>query len=125
MNEQQNVKRVQEIYAAFGRGDVAFIVSQLTDDIHWVSHFDSVVPWSGDFSGKERIPHFSRQFFSPWMSKHSSLMSGLQKVILSCHWESLDAVSAPPTNVPAHAGSSSGSFVMPRSFRTSSFMILP
>jgi uncharacterized protein len=63
MNEQQNVKRVQEIYAAFGRGDVAFIVSQLTDDIHWVSHFDSVVPWSGDFSGKERIPHFFEAIF--------------------------------------------------------------
>jgi ketosteroid isomerase-like protein len=56
MSEQQNVKTIQKVYAAFGRGDVAFIVDQLTDDIRWMSHFDPVVPWSGDFSGKERIP---------------------------------------------------------------------
>jgi ketosteroid isomerase-like protein len=35
MNEQQNVKTIQEVYAAFGRGDVAFIVTQLTGDIRW------------------------------------------------------------------------------------------
>ena len=63
MNEQQNVKTIQEVYAAFGRGDVAFIVAKLTDDIRWVSHFDSVVPWSGDFSGKERIPDFFDAIF--------------------------------------------------------------
>ena len=56
MSEQQNVETIQEVYAAFRLGDVAFIVAKLTDDIRWVSHFDSVVPWSGDFSGKERIP---------------------------------------------------------------------
>lgn len=27
MNEQKNVKTIQEIYAAFGRGDVAFITN--------------------------------------------------------------------------------------------------
>ena len=58
MNEQQNVKTIQEAYAAFGRGDVASIVAKLTDDIRWVSHLESVVPWSGDFSGIERIPDF-------------------------------------------------------------------
>ena len=63
MNEQQNVQTIQEVYAAFGRGDVAFIVAKLTDDVRWVSHFDSVVPWSGDFSGKERIPDFFEAIF--------------------------------------------------------------
>jgi ketosteroid isomerase-like protein len=63
MNEQQNVGTVQDIYEAFGRGDVQFIVDQLTDDIHWVSHFDALVPWAGDFSGKERVPLFFEAIF--------------------------------------------------------------
>ncbi len=63
MSEQQNVQVIQEIYAAFGRGDVASILSQLTDDVQWVSHFDPVVPWGGDFSGKERVPAFFDAIF--------------------------------------------------------------
>jgi hypothetical protein len=65
MSEQQNLKTIQEVYEAFGRCDVAFIVDQLTDDIRWVSHFDPVVPWSGDFSGKNGFRTSSRRFFSP------------------------------------------------------------
>jgi ketosteroid isomerase-like protein len=63
MSNQQNVKTIQEIYAAFSRGDVAFIVTRLTDDIRWVNHFDSIVPWGGDFSGIERIPAFFEAIF--------------------------------------------------------------
>jgi uncharacterized protein len=63
MTEQQNIDTIQELYAAFGRGDVAFIVDKLTDDIRWVSHFDSVVPWNGDFSGKDRVPRFFEAIF--------------------------------------------------------------
>jgi ketosteroid isomerase-like protein len=58
MSEQQNVRTVQQVYDAFGRGDVAFIVGQLTDDVRWVTHLDAVVPWSGDFSGKANVPRF-------------------------------------------------------------------
>jgi ketosteroid isomerase-like protein len=62
MNEQ-NVKTIQELYAAFGRGDVSFIVSKLADDVSWVSQTDSIVPWSGDFSGKDQIPRFFEAIF--------------------------------------------------------------
>ena len=63
MSEQQNVKTVQAVYAAFGRGDVAFIVGQLTDDVRWVSHFDAIVPWGGNFSGKDQIHRFFEAIF--------------------------------------------------------------
>lgn len=63
MSTEENVKTIQDIYAAFGRGDVAFIVSQLTDDVRWVSHFDAVVPWGGDFSGTSRTPAFFDAIF--------------------------------------------------------------
>lgn len=58
MAEQQNVALVTKLYEAFGRGDTAFIIDQLTDDVRWVSHFEPIVPWGGDFSGKTQVPRF-------------------------------------------------------------------
>ena len=52
MSEHDNVARIVKLYEAFGRGDVAYILDQLTPDVRWVSHFESIVPWGGDFSGK-------------------------------------------------------------------------
>jgi ketosteroid isomerase-like protein len=51
------------MYEAFGRADVAFIVAKLTDDVKWISHSDSIVPWSGDFSGKTQVPRFFEAIF--------------------------------------------------------------
>lgn len=58
MSESDNVARVVKIYEAFGRGDVPFIIEQLTDDVRWTTHFDPVVPWSGNYHGKAAVPGF-------------------------------------------------------------------
>jgi len=58
MSEKDNVARVVKIYEAFGRGDIPFIVDQLTDDVAWSTHFDPIVPWSGDYDGKAAVPRF-------------------------------------------------------------------
>ena len=58
MSEQQNIETVGKLYEAFGRGDVAHIVDQCTDDVRWMSHFDAIVPWAGDFSGKANVSKF-------------------------------------------------------------------
>jgi ketosteroid isomerase-like protein len=63
MSEQANVERIQDIYAAFGRGDVGHIVGQLSDDVRWVTHLEPEVPWSGDFSGKASVPRFFEAIF--------------------------------------------------------------
>ena len=34
------------------------LVDQLTDDVRWISHFDPIVPWGGDYSGKQNVPRF-------------------------------------------------------------------
>ena len=85
MNEQQNIKTIEEVYAAFGRGDAASIVAKLTDDVRWVSHFDAVVPWGGDFSGKDRVPGFFDAIFNSvdieafepeeWITEGNSVVS--------------------------------------------------
>lgn len=59
-----NRKTIEDVYAAFGRGDVAFILNQLTDDVRWNTHMESVVPWAGDYSGKTQVPKFFEAIFS-------------------------------------------------------------
>lgn len=64
MNEHNNIETIQQVYSAFGRGDVNFIVSQLTDDVAWKGHFAEQVPWAGDYSGKANVPKFFDAIFS-------------------------------------------------------------
>lgn len=50
-----NTAQVATIFEAFGRGDVGFILGELTDDVRFVSHLDPAVPWAGEFVGKEQV----------------------------------------------------------------------
>ena len=58
MAASDNVTLIGRIYEAFGRGDIGYIIDQLTDDVRWVSHLEPIVPWSGDYSGKTNVPKF-------------------------------------------------------------------
>jgi ketosteroid isomerase-like protein len=58
MSAEENARVVESLFEAFGRGDVAYILDQLVDDVHWVAHLDPSVPWSGDYSGKGNVPRF-------------------------------------------------------------------
>jgi ketosteroid isomerase-like protein len=50
---------VQRIYEAFGQGDVATILSLVTDDVDWASCPGSTVaPWHGVLQGKAALPRF-------------------------------------------------------------------
>lgn len=53
-----NTQRVQAIFEAFGRGDVAYILDQLDDDVRFVSHLDPIVPWAGQFDGKTEVSRY-------------------------------------------------------------------
>jgi uncharacterized protein len=56
------IRTVQEIYEAFGRGDVGFILDQLTDDVDWASAPDSTVaPWHGVRRGRDQVPSFFKE----------------------------------------------------------------
>jgi uncharacterized protein len=47
MSEQDNVQACQDMYAAFGRGDVAGIVSALSEGAQLHHGGSGVVPWGG------------------------------------------------------------------------------
>jgi uncharacterized protein len=53
------IETVQGMYEAFGRGDVGFILDQLTDDVDWASCPGSdIAPWHGIHRGKAEVPNF-------------------------------------------------------------------
>jgi ketosteroid isomerase-like protein len=59
MNEQANTKLVQDMYAAFGRGDIQTILDHLASDVEWVLDGPSTIP----FAGKRKGPVQVRGFF--------------------------------------------------------------
>jgi ketosteroid isomerase-like protein len=56
--EIENTEQITKIFEAFGRGDVAYILDQLADDVRFVSHLDPVVPWAGEYAGKDNVALF-------------------------------------------------------------------
>ena len=58
MSEQDNVAAISKIFEAFGKGDIPYIIGQLHDDVRWIVYQDKVVPTSGDWSGKAKVPGF-------------------------------------------------------------------
>ena len=54
-----NVKKVQELYAAFGRGDIAMILDNVADDVTWGTETDvTEVPWYAIRRGREGVADF-------------------------------------------------------------------
>ena len=57
MNE--NVEKLQELYAAFGRGDIASILDNVTDDVEWgVDTVATEVPWYRLTRGRDGVAAF-------------------------------------------------------------------
>jgi ketosteroid isomerase-like protein len=53
------IETVQQIYAAFGRGDVPFILAKLADDVQWeYATFPNPVPWLQPLQGRDQVPRF-------------------------------------------------------------------
>ena len=57
-SEIDNTEHVTKIFEAFGRGDIPYILDQLTEDARFVSHLDPIVPWAGEFKGKDGVAGF-------------------------------------------------------------------
>jgi ketosteroid isomerase-like protein len=56
------VQKIQNLYAAFGRGDVPTILSYLGEDVEWDNSrvASRECPWNGNFSGRTHVPGFFR-----------------------------------------------------------------
>jgi len=62
---EDNIKVIQSIYEAFGRGDVEAILAAVTDDVDWASEASSnVAPWYAPHEGKDGVAAFFQEFGS-------------------------------------------------------------
>ena len=63
MSETQNTKIVQDMYVAFGRGDVTALIGSLADNIVWLGVYGTGphVPTSGERRGKAAVEEFFKQ----------------------------------------------------------------
>lgn len=58
MSEKDNLRIVQESYAAFGRGDLAAVLAGLADDVEWQHPEVENVPWAVACRGKDAVAGF-------------------------------------------------------------------
>ena len=62
MSAESNIKNIQAIYGAFGRGDVQAILENLTEDVKWGiqsrSNAGKSVPWHEQLVGNRNVPKF-------------------------------------------------------------------
>ena len=58
MDERENQRLVERIYAAFGRGDMQMILDHLADDVRWSHPGPGAVPWGGFRKGKDQVLEF-------------------------------------------------------------------
>ncbi len=58
--QTNNATTVASIYEAFGRGDIPYIISQLSDNCKWVGSGEGYLPAGGKYKGKDVQNFFKR-----------------------------------------------------------------
>jgi ketosteroid isomerase-like protein len=53
MSTQDNLKTVQDIYAAFGKGDIPGILNVLAGDVEWQQPAGGEPPFAGTYHGRD------------------------------------------------------------------------
>jgi ketosteroid isomerase-like protein len=65
VDSETNIKTIQMVYEAFGRGDVATILANVTDDVDWATEASGTgAPWYGGHHGPEGVRAFFTEFGS-------------------------------------------------------------
>jgi ketosteroid isomerase-like protein len=55
VSEQDNVQQAKDAYAAFGRGDIAGVMRDMSDDVEWIIPGPADLPNAGTFRGKQAV----------------------------------------------------------------------
>ena len=65
MSADDNIKTIQTMYEAFGRGDIAAILDAVSENVDWASETTSTgAPWYGVRHGKAEVAAFFDAFGS-------------------------------------------------------------
>jgi len=63
MNEQENVRVIQDLFAAFGRGDAQGALAMLAEDVDWQSPVTRTYPPEITWASPRHTPQQVAQFF--------------------------------------------------------------
>jgi uncharacterized protein len=84
MAGEQNVESAKKAYAAFSSGDSAGAMTDMADDIEWVTPGNSAV--SGTLHGKEEVGRFWAQLAEKgFTTEPQHWFSDEQRVVVLCH----------------------------------------
>jgi ketosteroid isomerase-like protein len=63
MSGEVNIKIIQGVYEAFGRGDVAAVLDAVAEDVDWAAEAAGTsAPWYGVRHGKDEVVKFFEEF---------------------------------------------------------------
>jgi uncharacterized protein len=62
MSEQENMRVVQEMFAALERGDIAGVLDRLSEDIEWRVAGPSELSYAGIHRGRDEVAKFFQKF---------------------------------------------------------------
>ena len=79
------IEKIKDIYAAFGRGDIATILGSLTEDVSWEFEAPDELSWSGI----RHTPQEAAGFFAGLAAEHAD-----PNLEMSEFFSSSDAVAA-------------------------------
>lgn len=58
MAQNNNVRVVEDAYAAFARGDVQYILDRITEDVDWINEGPASLPYAGAFKRPQQVQQF-------------------------------------------------------------------
>jgi uncharacterized protein len=91
MNQEANVCIVQELYAAFGRGDIAAVLAGLDPAITWVNPGPADFPYFGTHRGPEAVTRNIFAFLGEHLDIHqltpTDLLAKDDRVVVLLHME--------------------------------------
>jgi len=61
MTAQENTQIIQNIYAAFGQGNIPAILNALASDVEWIHTAAPLVPFSGTYRGTQGVGEFFKK----------------------------------------------------------------
>jgi len=61
MTAQENTQIIQNIYAAFGQGNIPAILNTLASDVEWIHTAAPLVPFSGTYRGTQGVGEFFKK----------------------------------------------------------------
>lgn len=71
MGREENIKAIEAMYEAFGRGDLPSILEAVTDDVDWgVETSTDLAPWYGPRKGRPGVQSFFEAFGSAMEIEH-------------------------------------------------------